>query len=195
MTHAKSPGRQRKVAKPNAERRQRTETLAAPDDLWLSALGATLLKEFEEQGAGILSEFGPANLAKTLRRKLTSAQRAHLDYVIGRLLEWRSLEPDYEGEMPWDPDEPWTGPTHDAAAARRVLEHAIKRGSDVEIDYFTHARGEYSTRRVTPRGLEGRYLVAHCHLRNEERTFRIERIARAQAIEPARRRRATKLAS
>ncbi len=152
------------------------------EDLWVAAAGARLLQEFEAEGADLLAEFEPKRLATTLRRKLTSAQRSHLDYVVKRILEWRTREADYEGEMPWDPDEPWTGPTYDARSTQRTLERAIRQHSDVEMDYFTHARGEFTMRRVTPREIDGRYLIGLCHLRNDERTFRVERIARIRIL-------------
>ncbi len=63
-----------------------------------------------------------------------------------------------------------------------TLETAIREGHAVEIDYYTAGRAHHTTRRVDPLRLEWRgevaYLVAYCHLREDERVFRVDRIGR-----------------
>jgi len=62
------------------------------------------------------------------------------------------------------------------------LERAIAQGATIEIEYHTAGRGHLLSRRVDPLRLEWRggvpYLVAFCHLRQEARTFRVDRIER-----------------
>ncbi len=66
-----------------------------------------------------------------------------------------------------------------------VLEEAIARGATVEIEYHAFDR-PVTVRRVDPLRLEQRgrrgkdYLIAFCHLRGEERTFRVDRMARVE---------------
>jgi hypothetical protein len=64
------------------------------------------------------------------------------------------------------------------------LERAMAQGSTIEIDYHTAGRGHLLSRRVDPLRLEWRggvpYLVAFCHLRQENRTFRVDRIERIE---------------
>jgi hypothetical protein len=64
------------------------------------------------------------------------------------------------------------------------LERAMAQGSTIEIDYHTAGRGHLLSRRVDPLRLEWRggvpYLVAFCHLRQEPRTFRVDRIERIE---------------
>ena len=64
------------------------------------------------------------------------------------------------------------------------LEVAIRERATVEIEYYTAGRAHRTTRRVDPLRLEWRgdvaYLVAHCHLREEERVFRVDRIRRVE---------------
>ena len=66
-----------------------------------------------------------------------------------------------------------------------VLKEAIATGATVEIEYHAFER-PITTRRVDPLRLEqwgkrGRdYLIAFCHLRGEERTFRVDRIAQVE---------------
>jgi predicted DNA-binding transcriptional regulator YafY len=46
------------------------------------------------------------------------------------------------------------------------------------MDYYSHGRGQFTKRRITPISLEAEtYLHAYCHLRREERVFRLTRIA------------------
>ena len=64
-----------------------------------------------------------------------------------------------------------------------ILEEAIARRATVEIEYHPAGDRPVTVRRVDPLRLEQRgrlgtmYLIAFCHLRGEERTFRVDRIA------------------
>jgi len=66
----------------------------------------------------------------------------------------------------------------------KVLEAAIQEHTTVEIEYYTAGRAHRSTRRVEPLRLEWRgdvaYLVAYCHLRGDQRVFRVDRIRRIE---------------
>jgi len=59
------------------------------------------------------------------------------------------------------------------------LEHMLAESRDIEIVYVT-AAGSRSVRRVTVVDVVQKsrdlYLVTHCHVRREERTFRLDRI-------------------
>ncbi len=63
-----------------------------------------------------------------------------------------------------------------------ALETAVKEQSAVEIEYYTAGRSHLTVRRVEPLRLEWHgdvvYLIAHCHLRGDQRVFRVDRIAR-----------------
>jgi len=60
------------------------------------------------------------------------------------------------------------------------LESAIRSGRRLLLRYWSAARGEISERQIEPHCIEWRgdhaYLSAYCHLRREERTFRLDRI-------------------
>lgn len=64
------------------------------------------------------------------------------------------------------------------------LERAIADGEAVTITYYTASRDHISTRRISPLRLEWRgetaYCIAHCHLREAERVFRVDRIQEIQ---------------
>jgi len=60
------------------------------------------------------------------------------------------------------------------------LHQALQRREQVEIDYYSMSRDELTTRRVDPYHVThfdgGFYLLGHCHLRHDLRTFAVERI-------------------
>jgi hypothetical protein len=62
------------------------------------------------------------------------------------------------------------------------LEAAIRERATVEIEYYTAGRVHRTTRRVEPLRLEWHgdvvYLIAYCHLRGDQRVFRVDRISR-----------------
>lgn len=68
----------------------------------------------------------------------------------------------------------------------RELEATIAKSLTVEIRYYTAGRDHETTRRVDPLRLEWRgraaYLIAHCHLRGEQRIFRVDRIAELNRV-------------
>ncbi|HTF10213.1 MAG TPA: helicase-associated domain-containing protein [Asanoa sp.] len=62
---------------------------------------------------------------------------------------------------------------------RDMLVYAIAVGGQVTIDYRT-AAGDFSSRVVEPLELDGKRMVAWCHLREDERVFGLNRIERVR---------------
>lgn len=66
-----------------------------------------------------------------------------------------------------------------------MVQEALRHGRNLRIQYLTPKQGE-SSRTITPlypteqNGVA--YLVAHCHLRQEQRTFRLDRIRSAEIV-------------
>ncbi len=68
----------------------------------------------------------------------------------------------------------------DQREIRAALQAAIQAGAPIEIDYTSSHSGALTTRRtISVLRLHHRRVVAWCHLRNAERTFRVDRIRRA----------------
>jgi DNA polymerase III epsilon subunit len=67
-----------------------------------------------------------------------------------------------------------------------LLQEALTRGLSLEIRYMTSGR-DASLRRVDPLAVVSNsntfYLRAYCHLRQEERTFRLDRITEMKIVE------------
>lgn len=68
-----------------------------------------------------------------------------------------------------------------------LLEEAIAQNSDIRITYLAAGSGQRTIRRLTPYWLEIQYgtlyLNAWCHLREEERIFRLDRIEACEILE------------
>jgi len=67
------------------------------------------------------------------------------------------------------------------------LEAAIQTGESIHIRYWSAWRGEITERLIEPQHIEWRgdklYLIAYCHLRDAERTFRLDRILEVTRFE------------
>jgi len=67
-----------------------------------------------------------------------------------------------------------------AATHLDVLRAAVDDREQLELDYFSYARDEMTTRRVDPErvfhALGAWYLAAYCHRAEDERLFRVDRI-------------------
>jgi hypothetical protein len=119
----------------------------------------------------------PHALARAWIENLSLPQRDAAERAVAEALDHlrRAAPPKGDYRLP-----PPTGPLLDA------LEQAIAEGATVEMRYYTAGREHEMTRRVDPLRLEWRgevaYLVAHCHLRGEQRVFRVDRIAELEIL-------------
>lgn len=68
-----------------------------------------------------------------------------------------------------------------------VLASAVREDRVIEIDYWTDSRGDVTKRVIEPHMLmnsrDAWYLVAHCRKAGEQRTFRLDRIRGATALD------------
>ncbi len=82
--------------------------------------------------------------------------------------------------------EPLRGNRERVAEFSRGLREAIGRRRPVEINYYTPARDEATSRRVDPYHLHyfqgAWYLVGHCYWRGEVRTFAVDRIIQLRVL-------------
>ncbi len=113
-------------------------------------------------------------LADNLRRKDRERER---DPSLGSLgAQRRDGRPPRGGrnDVEFDP-----GPAIDA------LDKAIEGTLDVVLDYYSFHRKTWSKRRVTPQAIVGDFLVAHCHMRGDDRRFRLTRIRKVEDVPEA----------
>ncbi len=158
----------------------------APNALTLSPAEAGLLwlagQVYQQMGQHLALPFPlPAALLDALAACLSPEQQqaaefwaAQVDQAVVNALAG------YLGLPAWLDDAP-------AADALPTIEAALAAGNDLILTYFSPAREQKLVRRVTPYWLEQRrevyYLVGYCHLRHEERVFRVDRILKCQSAQ------------
>lgn len=116
----------------------------------------------------------PAALMDALAAGLAPDQRAAAEFLAGQVQDaLADALAGYLGYPAWMQDAP-------AAGAMPMIEQALAQEYDLILTYWSPGHEQKRVRRVTPYWIEQRhsiyYLVAYCHLRNEERVFRIDRI-------------------
>ena len=133
--------------------------------------------------------FGRNNLGEVARRLEVRVDVSHralsdvyttaaiLQKMIGRLDKRRAGTVD---DLLYTQGQPIYAPTMPDMALPVEIEEALRNGRQLRIIYSN------TDRLITPlyptqhRGTN--YLIAHCHLRHDQRTFRLDRIAAAQIL-------------
>lgn len=68
-------------------------------------------------------------------------------------------------------------------AVRALLARAVGEARQVQLEYYASSRGGAATERVVdPWAFDDNLLRGYCHLRNDERTFAVDRIGRARLL-------------
>ncbi|MCB9003640.1 MAG: WYL domain-containing protein [Ardenticatenaceae bacterium] len=150
---------------------------------WLCTL--TLARNFFYFGSNSLG-----NIARTLGVRMGQAHRALADvYMTAEIFTrmTRELAHKYDlhtvGDLLHAQDGAIYTPPPPQLFLPPVIQEALRNGRNLHILYITPQHGE-SRRTITPlyptetNGVG--YLVAYCHLRREQRTFRLDRIFSAE---------------
>ncbi len=156
--------------------------LETPQEVAAACVGSMLLLLVQEQGGCALEPQALRGIARRSLDSLAPPDRALVTEEITRVLDWLGNSLTERGGSAAD-SKSWGDVHYDSAPYVPVIEQALEAGQDVEIEYFSYNRGEWSERRVTPERLERRsVLVGHCHLRGTERRFRLSRIRRITVL-------------
>ena len=102
------------------------------------------------------------------------------------LLNWfaGAMNPDWQMRQP-DSAEVQTGGETSEKLLLEIIDRAIKDQRDLIMRYYTGSRGEFSERTITPIAVTAeKYLIAYCHVRGEERVFRLSRIVQLSPVNP-----------
>lgn len=144
------------------------------------AVACLLLAQVREQGGTTVDRASLLEVARRALETFPDADRAPILEEVVAALDWLA-EHLVRATAPAEPV--GRGDVHFSSGPRMaVIDEALRSGGDLLIEYFAYHRGEWTERRVTPRKVTGGFLVAHCHLRGEERRFRISRIRSATPV-------------
>lgn len=148
--------------------------LRSADERGAVALACLILENLREHGGTRAS--GRA-LESVLRKTLaTFGPKEVMDIEVEayELLLWigNAIDPDLPRQQKTD-----VGEIDPKASQNDLIRWAIGGHHDLDMDYYSRGRGEVTHRRITPISLEAEtYLHAYCHLRRDERVFRLSRI-------------------
>lgn len=168
-----------------AEEHQAVSIELSPKQLMCAALAVSLLNELVHGGGLAISPALTRSVMRELGQFLSRATKRDVQLETAGLLDWLSgelalLPPDDE---PWPM---WHETESDLEQHIATIRRALDEKSDLEIHYYSHWRREMTVRRVTPIKLDAaRYLQGYCHLRDDERVFRLSRIHYVQLAAPA----------
>jgi hypothetical protein len=150
-------------------------TLHTPEERGVVALACLILENLREHGGTRVPE---RPLETVLRRSLaTFGAKETMDIEIEayEILLWlgNAIDPDWSKQDHKTVDDISPDSSYDD-----IIRWALGGSHDLEMDYYSRGRGELTHRRVTPISLEAEtYLHGYCHLRRDERVFRLSRIA------------------
>jgi proteasome accessory factor C len=117
--------------------------------------------------SGVFKEKGALDSAlNKIEMLLSEEKKVELEDVAGRIdVEMRA----YEGTL------------------REIIDEGLEQGKNLHLEYYTFSRDEMTSREVEPLSLvcaQGYwYLLAWCHLSNDYRLFRLDRIAEVRLVE------------
>lgn len=153
-------------------------TLHDADERGAVALACLILESLRERGGTLIPR---RPLENVLRKSLASfgpKEVMDIEVEAYEILLWlgKAIDPQWS-QQPNEHGEAVEN-IHEDSQHYEVIRWALSNGQDLEMDYYSHGRGQFTKRRITPISLEAEtYLHAYCHLRREERVFRLTRIA------------------
>jgi predicted DNA-binding transcriptional regulator YafY len=155
-------------------------TLNTAEERGAVALACLILENLREHG-GTRAPRKP--LENVLKRTLSTFDRRenmNIEIEAYEILLWigNTIEPEWRKQ-----DTKRVEQINPESSKDDLIRWAILHEEELQIQYYSRGRGELTDRRVTPYTLEAEtYLHGYCHLRQDERVFRISRIS---SIHPA----------
>lgn len=154
--------------------------LRSPEERGVVAMALLLLENLREHGGTRAPQMTTESLLKRCLGTLGPKEVMDLEIEVYETLLWigSAIDPDWKNEEVVDPAD--IDPTKGHS---ELVRWAIASGQDLQLAYFSRNRGELTERRITPISLEAEtYVHAYCHLRRDERIFRISRIAELEPV-------------
>jgi len=145
------------------------------------AVGAAclLLETLREHGGTAVPERPLEGVLRKLLSSFDARTNMEIEIEVYETLLWigRTLDPNWnQVEEDKSSQDPRKGPIS-------LVHWSISHQTDLEIEYYSRNRGELTARKISPLRLDAEtYLHAYCHLRREERIFRLSRIAAMKPV-------------
>ncbi len=155
-------------------------SLRSADERGVVALACLILENLRERG-GTRAPRRP--LETVLRRTLaTFGPKEVMDIEVEayEMLLWlgNAIDPEWSKDATSEIDH-----VDENSSDDELIRWAIGGNHDLEMDYYSRGRGELTHRRITPISLDAEtYCHAYCHLRRDERVFRLSRIAELRPV-------------
>ena len=149
--------------------------LERPEERAAVALASLILENLREQGGTRAPKRALESVTRKTLETFDRKEVMELEIEAYEILLWlaSAIDPEWARREPEIVEE-----VTPESSKSELIRWAIAGHYDLVMDYYTHSRGELTHRRVTPISLEAEtYLHAYCHLRRDDRVFRISRVA------------------
>ena len=153
-------------------------TLSNSQELAATATALILASNIARFSGTALSEDHLKSARDKLIQCFNPKDAVKLEVEAYEILQWfaGAIDSNWRKQEPAESASPTDSVTSEDTLIK-IIQHAIDKHRDLEMHYYTGSRGEFSERRITPIEITAeKYLIAFCHLRQEERVFRLSRI-------------------
>jgi predicted DNA-binding transcriptional regulator YafY len=128
------------------------------------------------------------SILEKLSKRLDEESRDRINEQIERLvseaMDFSMRQTSSEERFDFDRE---FGPNYPYSNTLKLLEEALEEGKDVQMEYYSASRREFTKRKVRPESIERRrgvpYLNAYCYLRNDDRVFKLGRIKTIRMVD------------
>ena len=137
-------------------------------------MACMMLEHVRDSGGSRVSKSTLQQLIRQLSRGMTPEEIMHIEVELYEMFNWiaGAIHPDWAHQPENIPRSVFEDSSH-----LDVIRWAMHHGDDLYMEYYHPERGELTRRQVTPLHLRAEtYLLGFCHLRMDERVFRLSRI-------------------
>ena len=156
--------------------------LSRADERGVVALACLILENLREHGGTRAPKRALENVLRKTLASFGPKEVMDIEVEAYEILAWlgRAADPQFEEAEGEETD----GTEPDPKGGHvPLIRWALQGSQDLEMNYYSAGRGALTHRRVTPISLEAEtYLQAYCHLRKDERVFRLSRIGDLQPV-------------
>ncbi len=181
---AKQPPRDIVSSSEKLESKHESWSIDDRDDRAVVAMSLILASHLVRFGQTRLSENHLLQTRDSILHTMTASDAVRVEVEAYEILNWfAGAMNDSWKEKKAEQDDCQVDPEA-CSSVESIIQYAIQNHIDLEMHYYTGSRGEFSERRITPIEITAeKYLIAFCHLRNEERVFRLSRIVQLSPAE------------